>query len=278
MKYRQLLIGSGALIGTSIVLIAALFAAFYVPKSDSSVPRVLVSVDRTVWNAIGLNQLTYVRKLRLAGVEPVLVRFGDRNAQPSGAFEGISGVVLTGGGDVDASRYGGDPAVARDVNRARDAFEVALLRVAESMGLPVLGLCRGAQLINVARGGTLGDIRHEPRYRAHRTVMGGHAIQLKAGSMLESLFGANRLENVTTWHGQHVKQPGNGVEVTAFSPDGIPEAIEVRGAPFIVGVQWHAEMPPWDEVNAPLFGAFARAALDAQVSQQAATNPSNSRR
>jgi putative glutamine amidotransferase len=258
MRHRLTLIVGTAPVAAVLALLA-LFAFYYVPDPGEGAPRVLVSVDRTLWNSAGLNRLTYVRKLRLAGLSTVLVMFPEDGDLPPDVFDDIDGLVLTGGGDVAAAEYGGDAAVTLDVNPARDAFELALLEMAESRTLPILGLCRGAQLMNVHRGGKLGDFRDEPRFGIHRNALEGHAVMIAAGSRLAAIFGTRRLEEVTTWHGQHVAAPGRGVVITAHSPDGIAEAIEVEDAPFMLGVQWHAEMPPWDEQQERLFVAFANA-------------------
>ena len=158
-----------------------------------------------------------------------------------------------------AREYDGDPGLTKDVKPARDAFELALLDAAESRRLPILGLCRGAQLMNVHRGGTLGDFRDEPRFGRHRNAFAGHSVSLEAGSKLADIYGTGQLTEVTTWHGQHVDSPGRNIVISAVSDDGIPEAIEVRDMPFMLGVQWHAEMPPWDEEQEKLFDAFADA-------------------
>ena len=246
----------GALLAVAIGIVA-LFVVFYVPSPGDTAPRVLVSVDRTLWNGLGLNRLTYVRKLRLAGLQTVLVEFPEDGELPGGLLDDVDGLVLTGGGDVAAERYGGDPAVTIGVKPARDAFELALLEAAKKKSVPVLGLCRGAQLLNVYLGGTLGDFRDEPRFSIHRNAFEGHAIALEPDSRLAGMYGAERLAEVTTWHGQHVAEPGRGVVMTAFSPDGIPEAIEVEGDWFALGVQWHPEMPPWDKEQERLFDGFA---------------------
>jgi putative glutamine amidotransferase len=239
--------------------VLALFAVYYVPDPGHDAPRVLVSVDRTLWNDLGLNRLTYVRKLRLAGLRAVLAEFPVEGEPPPDLLHDIDGLVLTGGGDVAAAEYGGDPASTLDVKPARDAFELALLGMAEARSLPILGLCRGAQLMNVHRGGTLGDFRDEPRFAIHRNAFEGHPVMIETGSRLAAIYGTARLDEVTTWHGQHVDTPGRGVVITAYSLDGIPEAIEVEDGPFMLGVQWHAEMPPWDEQQERLFVAFADA-------------------
>ena len=262
--HRWLLYNFGGALLSAAVGIAALFVLFYVPNPGEAAPRVLVSVDRTLWNTLGLNRLTYVRKLRLAGLHTVLVEFTEDGALPEGLLDEIDGLLLTGGGDVAAERYGGDPAVTIGVKPARDAFELALAEAAEKASLPVLGLCRGAQLLNVYLGGTLGDFRDEPRFAIHRNAFEGHAVTIEPGNRLAAIYGTDRLDEVTTWHGQYVDVPGRGVVITAFSPDGIPEAMEVAGDRFVLGVQWHAEMPPWDAQQERLFEGFAEAVRGAR--------------
>jgi putative glutamine amidotransferase len=254
-----LLKGLSFILFAALVGVMALFALFYVPGPGEEAPRVLVSVDRTLWNGLGLNRITYIRKLRLAGLQTVIVEFPEDGKMPDGLLDEVDGLVLTGGGDVAAMRYGGDPARSQGVKAARDSFELALLEAAERESVPTLGLCRGAQLLNVHLGGTLGDFRDEPRFGIHRNAFEGHAVKIEPGSRLARIFGTERLAEVTTWHGQHVEVPGRGVEITAFGPDGIPEAIEVEGAWFVLGVQWHAEMPPWDGEQDRLFQGFAEA-------------------
>ena len=224
--------------------VLALFAVYYEPNPGADAPRVVVAVDRTLWNTLGLNRLTYVRALRQAGLRTELAPFPEA--------------------DEVVAALGDDVARTRNVKPARDAFEFVLLANAETRGLPVLGLCRGAQLINVHRGGTLGDFRDGPEYRVHRNVFRGHAVDIRRDSRLAAIYGTRRLDDVTTWHGQHVDAPGRGLTVSAFSPDGIPEAIEGAGDAFLVGVQWHAEMPPWRDDQQPLFDAFADAVRGAR--------------
>lgn len=251
-----------------IALCLAAFGLVYFPVPPANAPSVLVSVDRTLWNRSGFNRLTHVRALRDAGIWPVLVDFGavrDTTAAADELLEGIDALVIAGGGDVAPSLYDSDFDAAIDVNSRRDKFELALLDAAEQRGLPVLGLCRGAQLINVHRGGTLGDFRaNSPRYDRHHRVLSGHPVDVEAGSRLATIFGATRLESVVTYHGQFVDKPGEGVRITAFAPDGTPEAIEVAtdSAFGVVGVQWHAEVLPWNAHQGRLFRALADAAAE----------------
>ena len=256
--FKLLIRSVSAVLLAALLGVLALFAVYYEPDPGDGAPRVVVAVDRTLWNGLGLNRLTYVRALRRAGLSTVLVPYPDDDAGMTRLSDDVAGVVLFLASD-SALAYGGDPARTRNVKPSRDAFEFVLFADAEARGLPVLGLCRGAQLINVHRGGTLGDFRDGPEYRVHRNLLQGHAVELEAGSQLAAIYGARRLEDVTTWHGQHVDAPGRGLVVSAFSPDGIPEAIEGTGEAFLVGVQWHAEMPPWRNDQQPLFDAFADA-------------------
>lgn len=244
-----------------LVLVALYAAWFYEPDPGEGAPRILVSVDRTVWNRVGLNRWTYVRALRKAGMRPVLIDFSSLPLDPDAIdwLDDIDGLLLSGGGDVAAEHYGGDESISRDVNPARDDFELQLLASADRREMPVLGLCRGAQLLNVHRGGTLGDFREDSaRYRRHKRAWGGHPVTLDEDTRLAGIFADTELASVVTWHGQYVDQPGKDVRVTAYAPDGTPEAIEVAtNDPFgMIGVQWHAEVLPWDGSQERLFDAF----------------------
>ncbi len=250
----------------SLIAVVSFAAWYYEPDPGDDAPRILVSVDRTLWNRVGLNRWTYVRALRKAGLRPVLADFGHlpADADAGGRLDGIDGLLLSGGGDVAAVHYGGDERISRDVNPARDAFELELLATADRSGMPVLGLCRGAQLLNVHRGGTLGDFREDSaRYRRHKRIWGGHPVTLVDDTRLAGIFAETELESVVTYHGQYVERPGDGVRITAHAPDGTPEAIEVAtDEPFgMIGVQWHAEVRPWDERQQKLFDAFREAAV-----------------
>jgi gamma-glutamyl-gamma-aminobutyrate hydrolase PuuD len=255
-----------AAVVSAALLLAGL--AFHEPDPGPDAPRVLVAIDRSLWNSLGLNHFTYVRALRRAGLSPVLAEYpvgGDWS--PDMLDDGIHGLLLTGGGDVGAGHYGGDPTVTLDVKPARDEFELALLRAASDRGWPILGLCRGAQLMNVWLGGTLGDFRDDPdRFTRHRNAFADHPVTLEPGSELARIYGGTLIDEVTTWHGQHVARPGAGVEIVASASDGTPEAIEVDGPAFAVGVQWHAEMPPWDRRQDALFDAYAEAVRLRQAS------------
>ncbi len=162
----------------------------------------------------------------------------------------LDGLILTGGGDLDPASYGAQrhPRTSR-ISPERDQAELELLADALAAGLPVLGICRGMQLLNVARGGTLRQ--HLPDGTGHAPApgtFGRHPVRLAAGSLLASILspgaaGAER--TVPTAHHQAIDQLGDGLTATAWSADGVIEAVELAPGPsqhpFTVAVQWHPE-------------------------------------
>ena len=167
------------------------------------------------------------------------------------ALEGCDGVVLTGGPDVDPAEYGEHerhPTV--ELAPERDAYEIQLARQALARDLPLFAICRGAQVLNVAAGGTLvQDIpTQHPTDLAHsqpeRRDAFAHDVTVVPGTCLSVLL-ADRLDHgrlaVNSRHHQSVKNPAPGFVVSAAAPDGVVEAIEKPAASFCVGVQWHPE-------------------------------------
>lgn len=157
------------------------------------------------------------------------------------------GLLLVGGGDVDPVEFSQGP--DRDlgqVDPVRDAWELALYRAYRAAGKPVLGICRGVQLINVAEGGSL--IQHLPSVEGtwqheQRDMRGTplHPVELVAGSRLASGFGTTAIRT-NSYHHQAVDRVGKGLKVVARAGDGTIEALEGETGPFLVGVQWHPEM------------------------------------
>jgi putative glutamine amidotransferase len=192
----------------------------------------------------------YVESIRRAGGEPVEVVPGVE--KPEHILARVDGLMLTGGGDVDPTLYGEEPLASfQAAESGRDAFEIELSRAAIASRIPLLAICRGMQVLNVAMGGTLiqdipsqvpGALEHsvpEPRFHI------AHEVWVAKGSTLSTLL-ADHMEDgetchVNSRHHQSVKQAASGFEVTATSPDGVIEAMEMAGAPFCVAVQWHPE-------------------------------------
>lgn len=165
-------------------------------------------------------------------------------ADPEELAQRCDGFVFSGGEDVDPVRYGGVITPATTVvDPARDAFEIALLEAALALQKPVLGICRGAQLINVVCGGTLmpdltiGQGDSHASYAYPRTYR-RHEVQFEDGSLSHRLYGPRIAVN--SFHHQAVDRAGAGVAITGRAADGVAEAIEIEGAPAL-GLQWHPE-------------------------------------
>lgn len=203
-----------------------------------------------------LHLADYARCVAAAGAIPVQL---SAHSGPE-VVARLDALVLSGGGDIDPARYGAEAtAVVRDVDAGRDAHELAWYAAARSRRLPVLGICRGQQLINVAHGGTLHlDLptdRGEPHAsfthpRDARVV----SVATVAGSRLAAWYGA--LTRVNCLHHQAVDRVGEGLVVTARASDGVIEGLEQPGAD-VVAVQWHPEM--FSELE-PCFHWLAEAA------------------
>lgn len=202
----------------------------------------------------------YVEQVAAAGGAPVLL------APIPGieeAVRALDGLVIAGGPDVDPARYGQQPGAHTTITRPdRDAAEIAMFRAAHDSGLPVLGICRGMQLINVALGGTL--IQHLPDvvgHEGHSPVVGGmgeHKVRIGAATALAGLLEATEAGStaaVPTHHHQGVDCLGAGLVASAWADDGMIEAFELDG-PFMIGVQWHPEAGQ----DARLFRALVEAA------------------
>jgi putative glutamine amidotransferase len=192
---------------------------------------------------------TYVQAAELGGGAPVVIPPHLEEAKNRAIFEHLDGLILSGGGDVLPALYGEeDSGLLWFVDEQRDRTELALARWALSEKLPLLAICRGPQVLNVAAGGTLvQDIPTQvPNALTHITVADSpmaavaHTVEVAADSRLAALVGAGEL-GVNSSHHQAVKAVGAGLTVTARAPDGIIEGLEAPAHPFCIGVQWHPE-------------------------------------
>jgi len=168
-----------------------------------------------------------------------------RDAVADAVLEGLDGLILTGGLDVQPELYGAQRHPLTDPSRPdRDAWELALFRGAEKRRMPVLAICRGLQLVNVARGGTLHQHLPEAigtdRHRIGGGVFATNTVEVEAGTALASLVGDGALE-VHSYHHQGVDQLGEGLRVTARDDSDLVQAVESTGDGYVVGVQWHPE-------------------------------------
>jgi gamma-glutamyl-gamma-aminobutyrate hydrolase PuuD len=201
----------------------------------------------------------YAEALRQAGIEPVLISSG----QPR-SLAGLQGLLLSGGTDLNPARYGATPHPGNEApDDARDELETRLLAEAVAAGLPVLAICRGMQLFNVAHGGTL--IQHLENSAAHVVcgddpALPAHQILVEPDTRLAAILGEGA-HAVNSRHHQAVERVGAGLRVTARStPDGVIEALERSDRRFALAVQWHPEdQARQDATQKKLFEAFAAA-------------------
>ncbi|ADU51929.1 peptidase C26 [Thermaerobacter marianensis DSM 12885] len=233
-------------------------------------PRPIIGVTSYGWDGRGRLFVPgdYLTAVRLAGGIPVvLVADGP---PPEEVLARVDGIILVGGGDVDPARYGAAPhETVSGIDPGRDAFELALARIAIERRIPLLGICRGAQVMNVALGGDLvqhvpevyGDaVPHTPHDPSGPRAV--HPVSVAPGSRLHQIFQSERVM-VRSRHHQAVGRPAPGLNVVAHAEDGVIEAVEWSDPahPFAIGVQWHPEDGiEHDPVQQRLFQALVQVA------------------
>jgi len=202
---------------------------------------------------------TYVRALESAGLVPLALPTMLAADRAGAALAAVRGLVLTGGEDVAPDRYGAAPHPRLGaVDPVRDAAEVALITAARARRLPILAICRGIQILNVALGGTLyQDLESErPSSVPHSDEALRHTVRVEAGSLLERTLGT-RLATVNSRHHQAIRDLAPGLKAVAWADDGVIEGAEPANPneAWIIAVQWHPE----DLTERALFEGFAQA-------------------
>jgi putative glutamine amidotransferase len=231
------------------------------PRPVIAVPTALETARYSVWEApCALLQMGYVRAVQRAGALCLMIPPDEGLVEnPDEILDRVDGLMLAGGADIDPSAYG-EPPHPETIGTVppRDDAELALTRRAIERDMPVLGICRGMQLINVALGGTL--VQHLPDlvghedHRRHPGSFAGseHDVRVQPGSLAARVIG-EEIHSTKSHHHQGVDRLGDGLVVSARSVlDDLPEALEAPESTFVLGVQWHPEADP----GSPVVGAL----------------------
>lgn len=226
----------------------------------------LETADWVVWRGIEANisQRTYSLCVADAGAIPVILPADDAGADaPDELLDILDALVLSGGADLDPASYSAEPHDrTRGYKAERDRFEIALAQRALERDLPVLGICRGMQLLNVACGGTLEQHLADSELHIHTPgQFSDHDVRLEPGSLAARALGAERVAT-RSHHHQGVDRLGEGVTATGWAePGGVIEAIELPERSWALGLLWHPE----EDRNNPAVAALAEAARAREV-------------
>ena len=211
----------------------------------------------------------YAEAVLAAGGLPIFIPLSLSETDLRDLFERLDGILLPGGGDVDPAEYGGTGSEkCYGINKGRDFVELTLARWAVAENKPVLGICRGFQVLNIATGGMLwedigdqmpGAERHAYFSGYDRTYL-AHTVKICADSRLSKIMGTYQAKAVNSIHHQGVRELGAGWQPTAYAADGLVEAMEMVDHHFALAVQWHPEeLQATDRETLALFQAFVTA-------------------
>ncbi len=201
----------------------------------------------------------YIRAVIRAGGNPVVLPINPLKRDSHALLDQIDGLLIVGGADIHPTFYGEKSKKKLELMyRGRTYFEMRAFRAAQKRKIPILAICYGMQLVNTIYGGKLhqdiqSELRHAKDHRNKRNPF--HHVTLMPGSLFHKIFGKKTVVSHCEHH-QAVKMPGRGMDVTAFSEDGIAEAIE--GPARLLAVQWHPERQPKDPVQRKLFSYFMK--------------------
>lgn len=206
----------------------------------------------------------YVDAVRFSGGHPILLPPGEPE-ESALILERVDGIILSGGGDIDPAIYDGAPhPTIYSVDSERDRFEISLAQLALNTDVPILGICRGLEVLVVATGGSL--VPHLPDefalvvvHRAEQALPTEHSVYIAPESCLAKVIGETEA-TVVSWHHQASRTVPLGWRVTAQAADGVIEAIEHEHHPWAIALQWHPELAINDPLQQRIFRAFVAAA------------------
>lgn len=189
----------------------------------------------------------YVESVERAGGVPYIIPIVQNEDIIKQQAESIDALILSGGSDINPLLFGEEASEKLgSINQDRDIYDIKLLKFAMELGKPILGICRGEQVVNIVNGGTLyQDLSFHEGHSVKHCQVGSpssaiHTVDIMKDSILYKIFGEKALVN--SFHHQAVKEVAEGFKITALSKDGVVEAIEKEGEGFVLGIQWHPEM------------------------------------
>lgn len=207
---------------------------------------------------------SYIDAVQAAGGIPILLP--PNQLDPASIFDAVDGLIFSGGGDINPELYGGCiEETVYAIDTERDNFELGLAKLAFKADIPVLGICRGMQILNVASGGSL--VIHVPDAYGDEVTHGSgippraieHSIEIEPNSKLAKIMGTTSTK-VVSWHHQAVQNVIPGWQIAARASDSLVEAMEYENHPWTIGVQWHPERSPKCSGNSRIFRSFVQAA------------------
>lgn len=236
----------------------------YPPKDG---PRIVMSLDHSLLSILGISTYTYGRLIRQAGGRPLKVSYAlefnhkELDSMAHNLLRNAHGLLLSGGADVDVRLFNQDHTLnPLQIYPRRDHFEMALLKAALERAMPILGICRGCQLINVFNGGTLTNLRNDKRLQGYHRRLRPHTVEVASDSKLAKMLTTTHLKWVRSTHGMAVDQVGKGLQRVAWAQDGVTEAIENNSNEnknhWIVGLQWHPELIFFNPVDRAIIYTF----------------------
>lgn len=210
----------------------------------------------------------YIEAVLKSGGIPIVIPVNKDKEVIRKQIELIDGLILSGGVDVDPVLYNEEPSTEIEYYHPDiDVFDLIAINIAIELNKPILGICRGAQVLNVSQGGSLyQDISHiKESYIKHsqstKSYIGSHSVKIKKDSKISDIFGSELLVN--SFHHQSVKELGKKLHPIAYSKDGVIEAIEMEDKKFVIGLQWHPElMINHDENMLTLFKEFIKVSAE----------------
>ncbi|SDF29814.1 MULTISPECIES: gamma-glutamyl-gamma-aminobutyrate hydrolase family protein [Thalassobaculum] len=216
-------------------------------------PRIGITTGKRKGRAM---RLANAFNVLLAGGWPVTIGPGIRES-----FDDLDGLIIGGGVDIEARLYGVDTSDEWPYDPDRDALELAGIAWADAVGAPILGICRGMQLLNVHRGGTLlrDIVTAKPGYRNKRSLFPCKTVEIKEQTLLSRITGTKPL-TINALHHQAVDVVGNGLVVAARETAGFIQSVETTDGPMRLGVQWHPELMPWSSRHRAVFSTLIGAA------------------